>query len=171
MTVAFCTEYSAVESGTFRRIMSSFPTGVTVVTTRAVDGDPVGLTANAVSSVSLAPPQLLVCLGESRHTAKLIRESGKFAVSFLSHAQRWIAERFASAEPDKFRDVAIEEGALGLPLIEGALATAECVLARQVEAGDHLIFVGSVCSGKAVEGRPLMFFQREYGTWPGKGAA
>jgi flavin reductase (DIM6/NTAB) family NADH-FMN oxidoreductase RutF len=171
VTVAFGPEHNAVESGTFRRIMSSFPTGVTVVTTRGADGDPVGLTANAVSSVSLAPPQLLVCLGESRHTATIIRESRKFAVSFLSYEQRWIAERFASAKHDKFSGVAVAEGSLGLPLIEGALATAECILARHMEAGDHVIFVGSVCSGKAIEGKPLMFFQREYGTWPGKGAA
>jgi flavin reductase (DIM6/NTAB) family NADH-FMN oxidoreductase RutF len=166
------TQYTeGVGSFTFRRIMSSFPTGVTVVTTRGSNGEPIGLTANAVSSVSLTPPQLLVCLGRERFTSAAMRSHGAFAINFLAHEQLWIAERFASRSDDKFAGITIAEGALSLPLIEGALATAECMVERQIEAGDHIIFIGSVRSGEAKDGKPLMFFQSEYGTWHGKAAA
>lgn len=149
----------------FRRIMSSFPTGVTVVTTRDEKRNKIGLTANAVSSVSLEPPQLLVCLGVDRYTTTTIQKCGAFAVNFLSAEQRWIAEKFASGMSDKFSGLAIENGQLDLPLIKGAIAIAECRLERFIEAGDHLIFIGAVKAGRAEAGDPLMYFNREFGAW------
>jgi flavin reductase (DIM6/NTAB) family NADH-FMN oxidoreductase RutF len=149
----------------FRRIMSSFPTGVTVITTFDEKGANVGLTANAVSSVSLTPPQLLVCLGVDKYTAAAIRKCGVFAVNFLSAEQRWIAEQFASSKEDKFSGLEIERGELNLPLIKGAIAIAECQLERLIEAGDHLIFIGAVRAGRAEAGNPLMYFKREFGAW------
>lgn len=157
---------AGVNSLLFRRIMSSFPTGVTVVTTLGDNGVSVGLTANAVTAVSLTPPQLLVCLGRDRYTCQAARERGAFAVNFLDHSQRWIAERFASGAPDKFADTEIFAGRLGLPLIAGALAHAECVIDKQIDAGDHMILIGCIRAGEAADGRPLMFYRREYGAWP-----
>lgn len=154
-----------VSSLTFREIMGSFPTGVAVITTRSIEGRPVGLTANAVSSVSLDPPQLLVCIARSRYTARAIEDTGAFAVNFLSKSQQQLAELFASPAPDKFDGTKILEGKLGLPLIAGALAQAECKVTKAVDAGDHLIFIGLVHHGRAQRGVPLMFFRRNYGEW------
>lgn len=156
----------AVSSAAFREIMGSFPTGVTVITARDAAGDPVGLTANAVSSVSLDPPQLLICLGRDRFTARTISDSGRFAVNFLGSDQQAVAERFASRLDDKFSGLAVAEGELGVPLIAGALAYAECHVMKTIETGDHLIFVGLVRRGEVGGGVPLMFFRRHYGEWP-----
>jgi flavin reductase (DIM6/NTAB) family NADH-FMN oxidoreductase RutF len=164
-----------VSAAEFREIMASFPTGVTVVTTVSGDGAPVGLTANAVSSVSIAPPQLLICLGKDRFTAKAIETHRAFAVNFLDWRQYEIAQRFASSAPDKFADIEFRAGSRGLPLLTGALAHAECELERAVDAGDHLIFIGLVLRGEARAGDPLIFFRRSYASWsgrsPGSGSA
>jgi len=149
----------------FRRIMGSFPTGVTVVTTRDKEGNDVGLTVNSVSSVSLVPPRLLVCLGVDKYTATVIRSSGAFAVNFLSSKQRWVAEKFASRADDKFNGVKITQGQLDLPLLTEALAVAECRLERLIDAGDHQIFIGSVHAGSKLGGNPLMYFNREFSAW------
>jgi flavin reductase (DIM6/NTAB) family NADH-FMN oxidoreductase RutF len=151
----------------FREIMGSFPTGVTVVTCVDAAGRPIGLTANAVSSVSIAPPQLLVCIGKDRFTAKAIQAHGASAVHFLDHRQEHIAQRFASHEPDKFAGLDIRQGLRGLPLLPDVLACAECALRSAVEAGDHLVFIGMVLRGEATQGDPLMYFRRSYGSWNG----
>ena len=157
----------ALSSTAFREIMGSFPTGVTIITARGTEGQRVGLTANAVSSVSLAPPQLLICLGRDRFTSQVITESGRFGVNFLDRGQQAVAERFASRMNDKFAGLAVREGSHGVPLIAGALAHAECSVVKTLEAGDHLVFIGLVTQGSARNGVPLMFFRRTYGEWPG----
>lgn len=155
-----------VSSAEFREIMGSFPTGVTVVTTLDEEGKPIGLTASAVSSVSLSPPQLLICLGSERYTARSVAARGRFVVNFLGGDQQAVAERFARHADDKFAGLPVRTGEDGLPLIEGALAHAECVVTKAVPAGDHTVFVGLVVRGTAGAGSPLMYFRRHYGEWP-----
>ena len=154
---------SEVSSAAFRDVMGSFPTGVTVITTIAPDGNPIGLTANAVSSVSLTPPQLLICLGRDKFTAQAILAHKAFAVNFLARAQENVAQIFASRHSDKFASVTCKS----VPVLAGALATAECEVQRVVEAGDHLIIIGLVRNGVASGGDPLMFFRKEYAGWAG----
>lgn len=150
---------------TFRSVMGSFPTGVTVITTISGSGDPVGMTVNAITSVSLDPPQLLICLAKSRYTAAAIQFLGKFAVNFLSDDQKDVASIFASNGDEKFSAVRTQIGEQGLPLISGSLAQAECEVIRIIESGDHLIFIGEVMSGTFHDGMPLVFFRRNYGAW------
>lgn len=157
-----------VSTSAFREVMGSFPTGVTVITTVAPDGTPIGLTANAVSSVSLTPPQLLICLGREKFTSKAILGHNAFAVNFLARAQEDVAQRFASSHPDKFSGLEFSRGFKDIPVLDGALAVAECEVQRTVEAGDHLIIVGLVRRGIASGGDPLMFFRKEYAGWPGQ---
>jgi flavin reductase (DIM6/NTAB) family NADH-FMN oxidoreductase RutF len=159
---------SEISTSAFRQVMGSFPTGVTIITTRTEDGAPVGLTANAVSSVSLTPPQLLICLGREKFTAKAIQAHQAFAVNFLARSQEHVAQRFASSHPDKFSEIEYSNGFKDLPVISGALAVAECEVQRTVEAGDHLIIVGLVRKGVASDLDPLMFFRKEYAGWPGQ---
>jgi flavin reductase (DIM6/NTAB) family NADH-FMN oxidoreductase RutF len=142
---------------TFRSVMGSFPTGVTVITTISGSGDPVGMTVNAITSVSLDPPQLLICLAKSRYTAAAIQFLGKFAVNFLSDDQKDVASIFASNGDEKFSAVRTQ--------ISGSLAQAECEVIRIIESGDHLIFIGEVMSGTSHDGMPLVFFRRNYGAW------
>ena len=104
----------------FRRLMGRWPTGVAVVTTRA-EGRDHGLTVNALLSVSLHPPTLLVSLGNDADSTPVVERSGRFAASFLSAAQRAISERFAQTAPsaEKFRNLTVDRTPAGLAVLPG----------------------------------------------------
>jgi flavin reductase (DIM6/NTAB) family NADH-FMN oxidoreductase RutF len=85
----------------FRRVMGSFVTGVAVVTT-TVDGEPHGMTVNSLTSVSLEPLLLLVCLTIGTRTANAVDRSGSFAINLLSQHQHDIADIFARPGGDHF---------------------------------------------------------------------
>ena len=91
----------------FRSVMGHFATGVTVVTV-ATDAGPVGMTANAVCSLSLEPLLLLVCFDNAARTLPAVREIGRFGVNVLGSDQEDLARLFASKRPEreKFADVA-----------------------------------------------------------------
>ena len=148
----------------FREIMGHYPTGVTVVTASDQDGTPVGLTANSVTSVSLDPPLVLVCVSEKSSSLQAILASGGFAVNILGAGAADTAVRFAenTDRSDRFEGVgfSIKEG--GGPVLEGVVAWIACGLYRTFEAGDHVILVGRVRDGAAAGGDPLLFFRRRY---------
>jgi flavin reductase (DIM6/NTAB) family NADH-FMN oxidoreductase RutF len=121
----------------FRRVIGSFMSGVVVITTRADDGTPHGMTVSAVSSLSLDPPMLLVCLHSASGTQEAVRKSGRFAVNILAEDQGWLAERFAKPAANKVDGVAVRTGQTGVPLLEGALAVVECEVAEAVAGGTH----------------------------------
>jgi flavin reductase (DIM6/NTAB) family NADH-FMN oxidoreductase RutF len=147
----------------FRQILGAFPTGVTVITATDARGVNVGLCANAVSSVSIDPPLLLVCLSRSTYTLTAIAERGAFAVNFLAAGQEDVARRFASRTPDKFKDLPHSAGTAGVPVLDGCSAVAECAVHELVEAGDHVIVVGHVVAGVVADGQPLMYFRQQFG--------
>jgi len=163
MTAAGPTAAPAVPDA-FRRLMARWATGVAVVTSRGPGGD-VGLTVNALLSVSLQPPLFLVSLTAEADTTPVIRSSGFFAASFLAADQRPVSERFARTAPpaEKFEGVPGHRGATGALLLDGATGHVECRVRSVTPAGDHLLIVGEVV---AVEpGRdalPLLFFRRGY---------
>jgi flavin reductase (DIM6/NTAB) family NADH-FMN oxidoreductase RutF len=147
----------------FRRILSRLATGVTVVTTVEPGGEPRGLTASAVVSVSLDPPLLLACVERASDTHDCIERAGAFAVNILGEGGEALAARFAGASaPTKF--VAVEHGRAetGAPILAGALAWADCRLWASHEGGDHTIFVGEVVAGGAGDGDPLLHFLGGY---------
>jgi len=152
----------------FRRALGHFATGVTVVTTVDDDGRPTGLTANAVSSVSLDPPLVLVCVSQHAHCYSCFRPGGKFAVNILASDQEALARRFASSSltgAQKFEGVGYREGALGIPIVKEALAEFECTVIHAYPGGDHTIFVGRV---EVVEMRgdvgrePLLYYRGKF---------
>jgi flavin reductase (DIM6/NTAB) family NADH-FMN oxidoreductase RutF len=154
-----------IKKDDFRRAMSQFVAGVTVITSRR--GDKLhGMTASAVSSVSLEPPLVLVCVDRSADTHDVIKESGIFAVNILSDGQSSLSDRFSSKEIEKdehLRDVPHRFAATGAPIIEGCLAYLDCRLVGVYPGGDHAIFVGEVeDAGLLDEGEPLLFFRRSY---------
>ena len=152
----------------FFAIMGAFPTGVTIVTTLDNDGQPKGLTSNAVCSVSAEPPLLLVCVDKRSQTLPALQHSRRFVVNYLSAGRDELANLFASKEPDKFADVAWRQARNGMPLLhEDSLAHAECSIVQEIDAGDHIVFLGQVDDGEPPmpASQPLMYFRRTYGTW------
>src|SRR5436190_7043988 len=109
-----------VDQAVFRDVIGRFASGVTVITTRTGDID-YGTTASAVSSLSMDPPMLLVCLNKTSETMQAIAASGWFAVNILGEHQADIAYAFARKAPDKFEGITISRGRMELPLIPGAL--------------------------------------------------
>ena len=144
----------------FRRVMGHFSTGVTVVCSRKPDGDPVGLTVNAFTSVSLDPPLVLICIHRDAEAHDLLLQAGQFGVSFLRAEQEELAVLFSTLDPDdRFRDLVVPHGPFGNPLVEGALAWMECRIHQVHPGGDHSIIVGEVLGCDAADGNPLLFFR------------
>ncbi|MBS1888553.1 MAG: flavin reductase family protein [Actinobacteria bacterium] len=146
----------------FRDVIGHFASGVTVITTSA-DGEPLGTTASAVTSLSLEPPMLLVCLKQDSATGAAIARGGRFAVNILHEGQAELARRFATKGPGKFDGVAVLEGAAGMPLIADALAQVECEVAEEVVGGTHSVFLAHVLGAAAAGGRPLAYFRGRFG--------
>jgi flavin reductase (DIM6/NTAB) family NADH-FMN oxidoreductase RutF len=162
------------QAGDFRMLMSRFPTGVAVVTALDRSGVAHGMTCNSLSSVTLRPPTLLVCLGIGSGTLAAVRAGGGFAVNLLHAGARRTAEVFSSAEPDRFGQVAwVPSQAVGAPwLTDDAFALAECRVSRTVEVGDHEVVFGEVVRAVSTEhqGTPLLYGMRCFSAWTAPGA-
>ena len=153
-----------MESSEFRRILGHWVTGVSVVATLKEDGKLCGLTANTITSVSLEPPLILVCVERNADTHDCITRSKMFSVNVLESTEERIARRFAAWEVDrKFEGLAFHTAVTGAPILDDALAWLDCRVHAQHEAGDHTIFVGEVVAGDAREGTPLIYYRGGYG--------
>ena len=151
-----------ISPGDFRIVLGHFASGVTVITTTDADDRPAGLTASAFTSVSLDPPLILICVDHKSQTYPALLERGCFAVNILSVEQTEVSRRFASTRLDKFDGLAHRRGALGLPLIDGAIAQIECTTVNTHVEGDHTIFVGLVEHAAVAAGDPLLYFRGQY---------
>ena len=154
-----------VEPDEFRALLSRYPTGVCVVTVDA-GGQKLGLTVGSLVSLSLDPP--LVGFAVSREAAmhELLREAGGCAISLLAAGQDWLAQHFARGVPPiaMWHGIATEEGAVGAPLLVGALGWLECALRDQVAVGTHTFFVCEVEKAELGEDAPpLVRVRGEYG--------
>ncbi len=154
-----------IEAADYRRIIGQFATGVTVVTT-ANGGLLHGMTANAITSVSLDPPLLLVCIDKAAHSYDQFTQSRRFTVNILAEDQQEVSQIFAATsepEQDRLQGVAYRLGNNGAPVIEGCLAYLECTVADHFEGGDHTIFIGGVEDATVIgEAAPLLFYQGKY---------
>lgn len=156
----------AIEKHQFQRVMGSFASGVTIVTVMAQDGTPRGLTASAVTSLSLEPRMLLVCINERSTTLLTIKEAGSFVVNILAANQQYVAQQFATPQGDKFKGLRWRPGhETGAPVIDGSLAYAECRLSDTCKGGDHSILMGEILAGDAHEAEPLLYFRGRYGQY------
>jgi len=152
-----------VPSETFRDAIGHFASGVTVITT-AHDGERFGATASAVSSLSLEPPMLLVCLNRESATGRAVGRAGRFAVNVLAQDQGALARHFASRTADKFAGLNTAEGVSGTPLLTDALAQFECRVVEHVTGGTHSVFLAEVHEARTREGEaPLAYFRGEFG--------
>jgi len=152
----------ALDGDLFRDVIGHFASGVTVITADGDDG-PLGTTASAVSSLSLEPPMLLVCLDRRSRTGTAIAERGRFAVNILGDGQGDLALHFASKGTDKFAGVEVRTGPQGEPLLAQSLAQLECEVAETASGGTHTIFLAEVRTAQAQPGAPLTYFRGRFG--------
>jgi flavin-dependent trigonelline monooxygenase, reductase component len=150
-----------------RAALGTFLTGVTIITARAEDGQPVGMTANAFTSVSLDPPLILVCVGEHASSYETMAAADRFAVHVLASDQDGLSSTFARSASDgvdKFDGVAWHEGSRGLPLLDDYLTRLQCRTTQRIPAGDHVVLVGEVeaLDVDERERAPLGFLRGKY---------
>jgi flavin reductase (DIM6/NTAB) family NADH-FMN oxidoreductase RutF len=154
----------SVGADALREVAGTFATGVTVVTTSTPDG-PFGCTANAVTSLSLDPPLMLVCLDRSTKTHPRLLEARAFAINIIRHAPgaEELCRLFAGKSERKFDDVDWREGMTGAPILHGAsLSHLECELEVTYEGGDHTIFIGRVVAVGRGHGDPILFYRGDF---------
>jgi 3-hydroxy-9,10-secoandrosta-1,3,5(10)-triene-9,17-dione monooxygenase reductase component len=163
-----------VTADTFRQIMGRFVTGVTVVTTWDLSAPggpgthPAGITVNALSSVSLDPPLVVVALDRTRFITPFVREAGRYAVNILGAGQQALSDCFAHAPVspgrDEFCGASWHLGTTGVPLIDGAIASLECTIVETYSAGDHDLFIARVdaMTSQAEHDDPLIYYRRRY---------
>lgn len=163
----------------FRNALGMFATGVTIVTAGNLTANPVGMTANSFSSMSLDPPLVLWGISRSARSFDRFQSAPHWAVHILSVEQEALARRFATQGADKFAGLTITEGFGGVPLLDGCCARFECSAATAHDAGDHLILVGAVERFNRWNVAPLVFRGGKYaialdssnGSWQSSGAA
>ncbi|WP_417224340.1 flavin reductase [Amphritea sp.] len=147
----------------FRRALSQFPTGVTVITTLDADGKPVGVTASSFNSVSMEPTLVLWSIDKGAHSLAAFEKAEHFAVNILGSDQVATSNNFASRGEDKFANAAYSAGLGGAPVLDDYAAQFECKTWAVYEGGDHLILVGEVINYRyndVVE--PLVFARGRY---------
>lgn len=152
----------AIDPRELRKVLSSFVTGVTVVTAVDAQGNYHGVTANSFNSVSLDPPLVLWSQALRAFSHPVYRDARHFAINILSSDQIDVSNRFAKSGEDKFSGIAIRKGLNGVPLIEGCLAYLECSRHAAHEAGDHMIFIGRIDRMECNGSRPLVFGSGRY---------
>ncbi|XDD41636.1 flavin reductase family protein [Leptospira sp. WS60.C2] len=148
----------------FKSSLSQWASGVSVIT-YASKTQKGGVTVSSFSSVSLEPPLVLFCLAKQSKAKEAIESAGNFAVNILSSEQKQISADFASGSLDK---AVVLEGlnpgilSTGAPILDGSLASLDCLVHQIIDAGDHWIFLGRVEAVVTKEGSPLLYFNRNY---------
>jgi 3-hydroxy-9,10-secoandrosta-1,3,5(10)-triene-9,17-dione monooxygenase reductase component len=158
-----------VDALAFRGLMSRWATGVSLITC-CVDGEPAGCTVSALTSLSLEPPRLLVCLDLTARTLAHLRTVRRFCVNVLSADQRDLSRRFASrtsTQAEKFAGVPFAM-AQGTVVLEGCIATLVCDVVDELVHGDHAVIVGEVVHGEANDDDPLIFFRSDFSMLKGE---
>lgn len=152
-----------IDSRHFRNALGAFATGVTVVTTRDVDGGDIGLTASSFNSVSLEPPLILWSLARNAASLPAFMACEYFAVHVLSVAQQELSDRFSRKGADKFASIPAQRGPAGIPLLADCTARFICKMTYRYEGGDHIILVGEVIEFEHSGQAPLLFHSGKYG--------
>jgi flavin reductase (DIM6/NTAB) family NADH-FMN oxidoreductase RutF len=154
-----------VEAQAFKAVMARWATGVTVATSRLARA-PVGMTVNSFASVSLQPPQVLICVNRRAKTHAAIVESGCFAVNLLAEDQQAWGMRFAGLQPeisDRFAGLAWFTARTGAPILPGGLGWFDCLLWHTFDSGDHTVFVGEVAASTVGDAEsPLLYYNRNW---------
>jgi len=151
-----------LDEARFRHTMSQLVTGVTIVTARVPRGRAVGITASSVTSLSLDPPMLLVCVGRDAEIHDVLLEAERFGVNVLAAGQVALARRFADRGRQHLEEGELTTSPGGAPLLPGSLARIECRRRGRLDGGDHTIITGTVEWSDVTAGKPLCYFGGRY---------
>jgi len=159
-------ELAAAELGPdeLRLALGRFVTGVTIVTCRDAQGQPIGLTANSFNALSLDPPLVLWSLRQASGTIAAFTQASHFAVNVLAADQVDLSRRFARPSSAKFDAGEWTDGQGGAPLLAGCVAVFECRRHSHHAAGDHMLFIGEVERIGGVATAPLVYHAGHYRT-------
>jgi len=148
----------------FKKALQLWASGVTVVTTNSVKFGLQGMTVTAFSSVSVDPPQILVCINGSADTGAGIDESQCFAVNVLNSDQQDLSNQFAggSSQQQRFENTAWQAGITGAPVLTDSLMSLDCKVVEKVRAGTHWIIIGEVQECVCRSGEPLLYYRGAY---------
>jgi len=147
----------------FRAAMRQVAGAVTVVTTRGVNGEPRGVTATAVCSLTVDPPSVVACINRDTWVGQFAPESGNFCVNVLTRDQQVIAETFAGrthlAAADRFEVGDWSDSRSGAPVLAGAIASFDCELEQAVDFATHVILIGRVLKtlSNDAQSEPLVY--------------
>jgi flavin reductase (DIM6/NTAB) family NADH-FMN oxidoreductase RutF len=154
---------ASFDAARFRQVLGHFCTGVVIIT--AVDGaEPVGLTVQSFTSLSLTPPLVSFAVGRESSTWPRLKAAGDFCVNILADDQEALCRQFATSGADKFAGVGWRPGGTGAPVLNDALGFVECRIETEHPAGDHVLVVGRVTDLEITrEGKPLLFYRGGFG--------
>jgi flavin reductase (DIM6/NTAB) family NADH-FMN oxidoreductase RutF len=151
-----------ISGGEFRRVMGHLPTGVAVVAAVA-GGAPVGMAINSITSVSLDPPLIAICIDNASATWPHIRRTGSFSVSILPAHHEHASRQFSGPSENRFVGVGWHAHETG-PVLDESVAWIDCTVHQEHSAGDHTIVVARALDlGTAEDGNALLFFRGQYG--------
>jgi flavin reductase (DIM6/NTAB) family NADH-FMN oxidoreductase RutF len=152
-----------LDPDTFRSVLGRFASGVTIVTTRDPAGHDHGMTVSAFCSLSLEPPQVLICIDRAATMYDVLVGAPTFAVNILSSDQEALSRRFSTPDASqRFDGVGFTRGSSGDTLIDDAIAYLECRVVNRFDGGDHCIFVGEIEAATARDERPLLYYRGGY---------
>lgn len=148
----------------FKKVLSNFTTGVTIVTSSLNDKEYLGVTISSFSSLSLDPPLVLFCLGKKSYSLGGFLKTKYFTINILAENQQALSDKFARSSIDKWENVEHFFGKItNCPLINGCLGYIECEKYMSYDGGDHIIFIGKVLNlTQARESDPLLRYQSSY---------
>jgi flavin reductase (DIM6/NTAB) family NADH-FMN oxidoreductase RutF len=152
----------ALTKDEYRQLIGCFPTGVTIIT-MAHEGEVRGMTANAVTSVSLDPLLLLICVDKRTITHRFLEQATTFAVNILAEDQEHVSRALASRDSDDARRLMghpYHPGQNGAPILDDCVADLECRITEVFPGGDHSIFIGEVVWGEVMRDAPPLIFHR-----------
>lgn len=152
----------SIDPDEFRSVLGRFATGITVVTARDTASVDHGLTVNSFTSLSLAPPLILVCIDREASLHPAMNACSHFVINILASNQEALARRFAAPETDRFEGVGFTRGTCGAPILDDVLAHLECRAAWSIPAGDHTIFIGEVDHAETRSAAPLLYYRGGY---------
>jgi 3-hydroxy-9,10-secoandrosta-1,3,5(10)-triene-9,17-dione monooxygenase reductase component len=153
---------STIDPIQLRNAFGSFITGVTIITGRAPDGTPVGMTANSFSSVSLDPPLALWSVAKTATAFEVFQACSHFTIHVLHSGQEALSRQFASKNTDRFADTVHELGAGDVPVLTDYSARFECEVEHRYPGGDHIILVGRILAFDNRDKEPLVFYKGQY---------
>jgi flavin reductase (DIM6/NTAB) family NADH-FMN oxidoreductase RutF len=154
----------SVNDQDFKEALKLWASGVTVVTSQTEKHGLKGMTATSFSSVSLDPPQVLVCINQTADTGDAVLEGKSFAVNILTAEQQEVSNQFAggASQEERFANVNWHQGETGSPMLDDALVSIECTVVQQVLAGSHWVVIGEVQAVECRSGDPLLYYNSGY---------